>query len=72
MLAEKLPVNGLRVIEILVALLLVGKVAAILVIRILRNDYYVFLKFFRNGAYDCGFARARTAGYTDYEHILEY
>ena len=57
LLAEELPVDGVRVVEVVMALLLVGEVAGILVIGVLRDDDdFLALQVFRDGLDHCGLA----------------
>ena len=57
--AEQLPVNGVRMVEIVISLLLVGEVAGVLVVRVLRDDAHPFLlELFDDGLDNRCFAAA--------------
>ena len=55
--AKKLPVYGVRMVEVMSSLLFVSEVARVLVVGILRDDHHFFiLEFVLYGPYDSSFA----------------
>ena len=71
LLAEKLPVNRFRMVEVVVAFLFVRRIREVFIIGILRDDDHpLILKSFLDGADDRRLTGARTTGDTDYQHIL--
>ena len=70
MLAEQIEIYRVGMVEIVVALFLVGAVAEILVVCILRNYHDIFLQLLSDGPDYCSLSGTGSAGYSYYHHIL--
>ena len=69
MLAEQIEIYRVGMVEIVVALFLVGAVAEILVVCILRNYHDIFLQLLSDGPDYCSLSGTGSAGYS-YYHLL--
>lgn len=71
LLGKKLPVEGVRMVEIDATTLFWSEMSGVVVVRVLRYERHsICRKRFDNLLYNCCFARACASGYADDIHII--